>query len=32
MQVLILAFEMGKRFGEYTKNDTKCMVAVNGNY
>lgn len=30
MQALILAAGMGKRLGEYTKNNTKCMVRVNG--
>lgn len=30
MQGLILAAGMGKRLGEYTKNQTKCMVKVNG--
>ncbi len=30
MQALILAAGMGKRLGEYTKNNTKCMVSVNG--
>ena len=30
MQALILASGMGKRLGEYTKNNTKCMVPVNG--
>lgn len=30
MQAIILAAGMGKRLGEYTKNNTKCMVAVNG--
>ena len=30
MQVIILAAGMGKRLGEYTKNNTKCMVPVNG--
>ena len=30
MQALILAAGMGKRLGEYTKNNTKCMVPVNG--
>ena len=30
MQAIILAAGMGKRLGEYTKNNTKCMVDVNG--
>lgn len=30
MQVIILAAGMGKRLGEYTKNNTKCIVPVNG--
>jgi histidinol-phosphate/aromatic aminotransferase/cobyric acid decarboxylase-like protein/choline kinase len=30
MQVIILAAGMGKRLGEYTKNNTKCMEPVNG--
>ncbi|GLC29696.1 aminotransferase class I/II-fold pyridoxal phosphate-dependent enzyme [Clostridium omnivorum] len=30
MHALILAAGMGKRLGEYTKNQTKCMVRVNG--
>ena len=30
MQAIILAAGMGKRLGELTKNDTKCMVKVNG--
>ncbi len=30
MQAIILAAGMGKRLGEYTKNNTKCMVQVNG--
>ena len=30
MQAIILAAGMGKRLGEYTKNNTKCMVKVNG--
>ena len=30
MQAVILAAGMGKRLGEYTKNNTKCMVSVNG--
>ena len=30
MQAVILAAGMGKRLGEYTKDDTKCMVKVNG--
>ena len=29
MQAIILAAGMGKRLGEYTKNNTKCMVPVN---
>lgn len=30
MQAIILAAGMGKRLGELTKGNTKCMVAVNG--
>ena len=30
MQAIILAAGMGKRLGELTKNNTKCMVEVNG--
>lgn len=30
MQAIILAGGMGKRLGELTKNNTKCMVEVNG--
>lgn len=30
MQAIILAAGMGKRLGELTKNNTKCMVRVNG--
>ncbi|MCQ2334880.1 MAG: aminotransferase class I/II-fold pyridoxal phosphate-dependent enzyme [Paludibacteraceae bacterium] len=30
MQAIILAAGMGKRLGEYTENNTKCMVPVNG--
>lgn len=30
MQATILAAGMGKRLGEYTKDNTKCMVPVNG--
>jgi len=30
MQAIILAAGMGRRLGEYTKNDTKCMLPVNG--
>lgn len=30
MQALILAAGMGRRLGELTKNNTKCMVEVNG--
>ncbi len=30
MQAIILAAGMGKRLGEFTKNNTKCMVKVNG--
>ena len=30
MQAIILAAGMGKRLGEYTKHNTKCMVPVNG--
>ena len=29
MQAIILAAGMGKRLGEYTKENTKCMVHVN---
>lgn len=29
MQAIILAAGMGKRLGDYTKNNTKCMVKVN---
>lgn len=29
MQAIILAAGMGKRLGEYTKDNTKCMVSVN---
>lgn len=32
MQALILAAGMGKRLGEYTRNNTKCMVEVNGTH
>ena len=28
--LLVLAAGMGKRLGEYTKDNTKCMIAVNG--
>ncbi len=31
MQALILAAGMGKRLGELTKKNTKCMISVNGN-
>lgn len=30
MQAIILAAGMGKRLGEFTKENTKCMVQVNG--
>ena len=30
MQAIILAAGMGKRLGERTKDNTKCMVQVNG--
>ena len=30
MQAIILAAGMGKRLGEYTQNNTKCMVRVGG--
>ena len=30
MQAIILAAGMGKRLGELTKGNTKCMVNVNG--
>lgn len=30
MQAVILAAGMGKRLGEYTQNNTKCMIKVNG--
>lgn len=30
MQAIILAAGMGKRLHELTKNNTKCMVKVNG--
>lgn len=30
MQAIILAAGMGKRLGEHTRNNTKCMVPVNG--
>ena len=30
MQAIILAAGMGKRLGEYTSNNTKCMLEVNG--
>ena len=30
MQAIILAAGMGRRLGEYTQNNTKCMVQVNG--
>lgn len=30
MQAIILAAGMGKRLGEYTRNNTKCMVEVQG--
>lgn len=30
MQVIILAAGMGRRLGEFTSNNTKCMIEVNG--
>lgn len=30
MQAIILAAGMGKRLGELTKDNTKCLVKVNG--
>ena len=30
MQAIILAAGMGRRLGEFTANNTKCMVEVNG--
>ena len=30
MQAIILAAGMGRRLGELTRDNTKCMVAVNG--
>ena len=30
MQAIILAAGMGKRLGEYTQDNTKCMLEVNG--
>lgn len=30
MQAIILAAGMGRRLGEYTKNNTKCMLSING--
>ncbi len=30
MQAIILAAGMGKRLKEYTQNNTKCIVRVNG--
>ncbi|HHU47866.1 MAG TPA: NTP transferase domain-containing protein, partial [Bacteroidales bacterium] len=30
MQAIILAAGMGKRLGDLTKNNTKCMIKVNG--
>ena len=30
MQAIILAAGMGRRLGELTKDNTKCMVPVNG--
>lgn len=32
MQAIILAAGMGRRLGDLTKNNTKCMVKVNGTY
>ena len=30
MQAIILAAGMGHRLGEYTKDNTKCMISING--
>lgn len=30
MQAIILAAGMGKRLGELTKENTKCMIRING--
>ena len=30
MQAILLAAGMGKRLGKLTRNNTKCMVSVNG--
>jgi choline kinase len=30
MQAIILAAGMGRSLGEYTRENTKCMVPVNG--
>ncbi|MDR0629420.1 MAG: NTP transferase domain-containing protein [Treponema sp.] len=30
MQALILAAGMGNRLGKYTRNNTKCMLSLNG--
>lgn len=30
MQAIILAAGMGRRLGEFTANNTKCMLEVNG--
>ena len=30
MQAMILAAGMGSRLGEYTRNNTKCMLSING--
>ena len=30
MQAIILAAGMGRRLGELTRNNTKCMLEVNG--
>lgn len=30
MQAIILAAGMGRRLGEYTKDNTKCMLPING--
>ena len=32
MQAIILAAGMGKRLGDLTKDNTKCMIKVNGTY
>ena len=30
MQAIILAAGMGRRLGEYAKDNTKCMLSING--